>query len=246
MLNFEDFKESFGEWAELFKPFIEGEEMFKIYQKLKEDGKKEIITPSSSDTFKSFKTSIPKEVKVIIFTGEPYSKRYKNKELQATGIGLDCSTSPDQEILDPLLNFYKGIESSLKIKIKKNKSLDHLQDQGIMLINSDLTCKLNKPGSHSGLWEPFQRFFLEEIMFNNFTNIVYVLMGKESEKLEKYINPLGNYIFKCELPIMETLKHRNWEHKDIFKKINHIFENNSNYPIEWDRELYYKYVKPPF
>ena len=31
-LNYEEFCVLFGEWAERFKPFIEGKEMFDIYQ----------------------------------------------------------------------------------------------------------------------------------------------------------------------------------------------------------------------
>ena len=55
--------------------------------------------------------------------------------------------------------FYKGIENDLDMKVDKSPSLLYLQDQGVMMLNTDLTCKLNKTASHKKLWEPFQKFF---------------------------------------------------------------------------------------
>lgn len=85
-LNYEEFCGLFGEWAERFKPFIEGKEMFDIYQKLKSDSQKERIVPNSNNTFRAFSTCSPNNLKVIFYMMDPYAKRYKNKAYQATGL----------------------------------------------------------------------------------------------------------------------------------------------------------------
>lgn len=245
MMDFNEFAPLFGSWADRFKPFIESQEMFNIYQRLKADSQKEKVVPSSENVFRAFQTSSPNNLRVIIYAMDPYAKRYKNKAYQATGIALDNSNSPDGELQPSLELFYKGIENDLDIKVDRSISLQYLQDQGVMFLNTDLTCKLNKTGSHKKLWEPFQKFFLEEIMFG-ITGIIYILAGDESKRMERYINPLGNYIFKVEHPVAASYSNREWNHQNIFKKINKILKENNNFSIEWDNKKYQELLKPPF
>jgi len=131
------------------------------------------------------------------------------------------------------------------MKVDKSPSLLYLQDQGVMMLNTDLTCKLNKTASHKKLWEPFQKFFLEEIMFG-YTGIIYILSGDESKRMKRYINPLGNYIFEIEHPVAASYAHRDWNHQNIFRKINRILKENNNFSIEWDNKKYQELSKPPF
>ena len=66
-LDYESFKDKMGAWALKFKPFIEGKEMWDIYQKLKADAATGTIVPKSSDTFRAFKLTDPRNVKVIFY-----------------------------------------------------------------------------------------------------------------------------------------------------------------------------------
>lgn len=250
-LVFEEFASCFGPWADRFRPFIESKEMYDIYEKLKSDARypdgrqKEIIVPSSDNTFRSFSTCNPGNLKTIWYMMDPYAKRYKNKALQATGIAMDCSNSPDGKLQPSLEKFYEGIEDDLGIKVEYSPSLEYLQNQGVMLTNTDLTCKLNKTGSHSGLWEPFNKFFLEEVMYG-FTGIIYVLAGKESHRMEKHINPLGNYIIKLEHPVSASYKNSKWNHNKVFSTINRIIKENNNETIYWNKKDWINNNQPPF
>lgn len=240
-MEYEDFKNAFGDWNEQFKPFIESEEFFNIYQKLK--GEKEVITPSSDNTFRALKMTPIKEIKSIWYLMDPYSKRYKDGTNQATGIAMDCSNTIDGKLQPSLELFYDGITNDLsKKKIERNPSLEYLCKQGVMMFNTELTCKLNKTGSHARLWEPFQKFFLEEIMAKK-TGIIYVLAGKESLRMEKYIQPLGNYIFKIEHPVAASYMNREWNHNNIFQKSNKILRENKGEWIFWDK---FEYETLPF
>lgn len=241
-MNYEDFKEDFGEWAPDFKPFIESEEFFKIYTKLKQDATKEVIVPDSDNTFRAFRSTPRSSVKVIWYLMDPYPKRYKDKTFQATGIAMDCSNSPDGKMQPSLDLFYGGIDDDLKKSVERSLSLEYLCQQGVMMLNTDLTCKLNKTSSHERLWDPFQKYFLEEIMGKQ-TGIIYVLAGKASERMEKYIQPLGNYIFKVEHPVAASYKGTSWNHQGIFRKINNILHQNTGSVVFWDR---YEYENVPF
>lgn len=250
-LNYEEFAGKFGAWADRFKPFIESKEMYDIFQKLKEDAwtpegkRKELICPDSSNTFRAFATTVPDNIRTIWYLMDPYPRRYKGGIMQATGIAMDCSNSPDGKIQPSLEKFYASMGKDIGKKVLESNDLTYLHDQGVMLLNTDLTCKLNKTGSHEKLWEPFQKFFLEEIM-GCFTGIVYVLAGKASHRMEKFINPLGNYIFKIEHPAAASHGDRDWDCQKIFTKTNKIIEQNigKEFTIKWDKKDWDE--EPPF
>ncbi len=235
-MKYEEFFELFGSyWAPLFKPFIESREFYNIYQRLKADSKKDKIFPASENTFRAFKTSFPQSVKVVFYLMDPYPRAYKNGQPQATGIAMDCSNSPDGTLQPSLVKFYEAMERELGITVTKTGDLRYLQEQGIMFLNTDLTCKKDKTGSHSGLWEPFQKFFLEEIMGSK--KILYVLCGKESEKMEKFISPFGNNIIKLEHPAYAERQKTDWNSKGVFKTIDEWYKDSEqgHKKVFWDK-----------
>lgn len=235
-LNYEEFAPLLGKWAPKFKKFIEGKEMFDIYQKIKEDAKKETIVPISDNVFSVFRDSDPNNIKSIWFLMDPYPRRYKGTKIpQATGTAMDCSNSPDGKLQPSLEKFYEGMKKCLDKRVEWTPSLKYLTEQGVLLLNTDLTVKLNKTGSHEGLWSPFHKFFLEEVM-RSYTGIIYVLSGNVSHKMEKYINPLGNYIFKIEHPAAASHKGTEWDCKNIFKITNKLLHDMNGSEVFWSKE----------
>lgn len=176
---------------------------------------------------------------------DPYAKRYRNRENQAVGIAMSCDNSPDGKLQPSLEKFYEGMEADLKTTVEYNKSLEYLCNQGVMMTNTDLTCKLNKTGSHERLWEPFQKFFLQEIM-GHYTGIVYVLSGKASHRMERYITPVGNYILKIEHPVAASYKNTLWDCQKVFTKTNRILQENKGEKILWNRKDWEAENQPPF
>jgi uracil DNA glycosylase len=258
-LDYETFKSKLGDWGPHFKPFIEGKEMWEIYQSLKEDAKKEVIVPDSKDTFRAFSTTRKGDIKVVFYLMDPYPRKYKNGAFQATGIAMDCTNSPDGKIQPSLEKWYDAIDDSFEKDDRKDlisppphkcvrtPNLEYLHEQGVMLLNTDLTCKLNKTKSHERLWEPFQKYFLEEVMRDK-TGVIYVLCGDTSKRMEKYIYPVSNYIYKIEHPAAAAHKERDWDYEGIFKTINKIlFANHGpSGPIYWNKDDWDFYKDPPF
>lgn len=257
-LDFESFKPKLGAWADKFKPFIESKEMWDIMQRIKADAfeekivdgkvvvyRKTEIVPKSSDTFRAFATTRPEDIKVIFILMDPYPRKYKDGSLQATGVAMDCSNSPDGKLQPSLEFFYDAIDNEYGKKVTRSKSLLYLHEQGVMMYNSDLTCKVNKTESHAGYWDKFQKYFLQEVMHGT-TGIIYVLCGKSSQRLERYINPLGNYIFKLTHPSSAQYGAGVWDSKGIFKTINRILKENNDFEILWDKKEWDEYSTPPF
>lgn len=242
-LDFNTFKDKLGLWADSFKPFIESKEMYDIMNKVREDAAFERIVPESKNTFRAFLTTDPKNVKVIFYLMDPYPKRYRAGLYQATGIAMDCSNAPNGKLQPSLEIFYDGIDRELGTKVERSASLEYLHEQGCMMLNTDLTCKLNKTASHAKLWEPFQKFFLEEVMGSR-NEVIYVLCGVSSKRMERYINPFCN-IFKIEHPVAAGRMGVDWETKGVFKTINKILKDNNNWQILWDKKEW-EDSKPPF
>jgi len=242
-LEYNEFEPLFGKWAPLFRNFIEGEEMFDIYQTLKNS--KETIVPKSDDTFNAFKKSKPEDIKVIWYLQDPYPRAYKNGVFQATGIAMDCSNSPDGRLQPSLEKFYETAERETEMPVQRSTSLEYLLEQGVLLLNTGLTCKLLKSGSHTNLWLPFHKYFLETVMRSN-TGMVYVLSGDESQKVLPYINPLGNFILKTSHPANAAHNKIDWDSGNIFNKINNYLRGNKKEPVYWDRDLWEKIKDLPF
>jgi uracil DNA glycosylase len=226
MLEFESFAPLFGTWAESFRPFILSQDMYDIYQKLKSE--KEKIVPYSDNVFEVFKKTYFDNIKVVWYLQDPYPRMYKGRIPQATGVALDCSNSPDDKLQPSLDVFYDSIQKTTG-SVTRIKSLDYLLSQGVMLINTDLTCKLNKTSSHLKLWEPFQKYFLTEIMSKK-SGIIYVLSGETSHSMSKYIFPINNYVIKTEHPAAAARRKLEWNCSNVFNKINQYLPS----PIIWD------------
>jgi len=237
-MDYEDFAGDFGMWAEKFKPFITGPQMFNIYQKLKQDAKTHTIFPKSDATFRSFGLTVPHNIRVVWYLMDPYPGVYfKTKLPQATGIPMDCSNSEDGKLQPSLIKFYQGMEEDLGYTVEKSKDLSYLLHQGVLLLNAELTVLKGVTGSHAGLWEPFQKFFLEEIMRGT-TGISYVFSGENCKSLIKYVNEDANYIFETEHPVAASYGQRKWNHDNIFSSINKICLGNMGRPYEimWDKK----------
>ncbi len=244
MLNYEEFAGMFGMWADIFKPFIESKEMFEIYQRLKEDAQKDVIVPSSDVTFRSFAVSNPDQIKVVWYLMDPYPRRYRNRANQATGIPMDCSNTPDGKLQPSLEIFYNAIDKSLGMEVDRSPDISYLLKQGVLLLNTDLTCKLNKTSSHERLWEPFQKFLLEYLYSR--PNMIYILSGKTSERMEKFINPLGNHIIKTEHPAAASHKNSDWNHRGVFSSVDRILKQTNNGKIYWNKRDWDKQNEAPF
>ena len=111
------------------------------------------ICPDYKNIFKAFNKCPYKELKLIILGQDPYPQKGI-----ATGLAFANFNSTSKEQLSPSLQVIK--ESIINYEIPHNlitfaPELEEWAEQGVLLLNTALTCEVNKPGSHSLLWRPF-------------------------------------------------------------------------------------------
>lgn len=246
-LEFEKFESILGEWSNYLKPLFEGEEMYNLYQEFKQC--KEHITPKSSNLYKFLEYCPKDNLKLIIIGQDPYpSKYYKSKEFQATGISFDNSNSPDEKLQPSLEAFWNGLSHEFDRELPKEKDLRFLCEQGVLLGNRALNCKLNKTGSFMGKWDFFWEFFLQEIVFNFYKGVPIILLGKDTAKLKKYVFEMVNPLFILENPSFAARNQTLWETNNVFTKANKLIveQFGQDSDIIWDKKIYEEIKDLPF
>ena len=246
-LEFEKFESLLMDWSNYLKPLFESEEMYNLYQEFKQC--KEHITPKSSNLYKFLEYCPKDNLKLIVIGQDPYpSKYYKSKEFQATGISFDNSNSPDGKLQPSLEAFWNGLSHEFGRELPKEKDLRFLCEQGVLLGNRALNCKLNKTGSFMGKWDFFWEFFLQEIVFNFYKGVPIILLGKDSAKLKKYVFEMVNPVFILDHPSHAARLQECWITNGTFTKCNRLIEDQfgQGSDIIWDKKIYEEIKNLPF
>lgn len=200
-MKIENFRKYFGEWFELFKPFLESEEFENIINELRSrTNRGKIIFPYSSTLqakcinwknpqnciFKCFELTPPDKLKVILLGLSPY---YTVKNGKPIADGLAFSTQ-DKDLPPSLNVLYKAIEDDLypsNSNIIKTPNLSYLAEQGVLLLNIALTCEPQMATIHVDIWKPFIMYFIK-LLNEQFSDIHIVMFGEEAQFYKKYIN----------------------------------------------------------
>jgi len=235
-LDWETFKDLFHpSWHPKMQEIIESPEMWNTFQFIKNESRRGVkLTPLSKDLFRSFQVDLS-QLKLVLMLMDVYPQFKFNKPV-ANGIAMDCeyygSISPSLE------KFYDAVEDDCYKKgtmseAKKNKRLQYLVDQGVMLTNVSLLTEKDKSGKHIELFKPFWSQIFDKI-FAPMDGLIFIAMGKEAQKmLNQYSIPFNHYVLECEHPVAAARNNRDMEHKNVFSKANKLLEEQGKKKIEF-------------
>lgn len=133
------------------------------------------------DIFKAFTTD-PDTIRVCILGLSPYPN-----QKDATGIAFGVESNRDYNqlpyslkiIIDSIAEEYNDIS------YMPDTSLQSWVDQGVMLLNSALTCTQGNPNIHLDLWRNFTKTVIQVLDENR---VIFYLLGSEAKSYEQYIN----------------------------------------------------------
>lgn len=220
-------EEYFGEWSAI----VDLKEANKILKNLTSSGKS--ICPYPKDIFKAFRLCPLRGLRAIIIGQDPYSDYYHSKP-RATGLAFANTVDTPEEDFSPSLEILKEsiIDFTLPHDVVNfDHSLEKWEEQGVLLLNSALSCLQGKPGSHSLLWRPFIRTLLLNLSKHT-TGIVYVLMGSSAQSFESYIDSRFNHVIKCKHPAYYARTETQMP-SSIWQEINNILIGQNGYGIKW-------------
>ena len=229
-LEWNDFELLIDEsWHRDLKPWIESEECYNIYQKLKALPKGEVI-PKSNLLWKPFLNCKKDNLKVVFMGLSPYHTRNSNKDF-ADGLAFSTMLSKTPPSLELLKN---AMEDDLGYKSQTPNDLTYLAEQGVLLLNAALTTSYQKAGNHLDLWYPFHKYMYENV-YSKHNGLVFIYFGKEAAKLQKLETPFIHYSKIVEHPAFSARQNREFKHENLFSYVNKILESNngSGFKVNW-------------
>lgn len=210
-------EEYFGDWMRV----IDKPEAMKIMGWLKRVNP-DTLCPALPNVFRAFKLCSLKDCRVVMIGMDPYPDKFMGKP-RATGILFGNNKDVPEDKLSPFLQVVK--ESAINFEIPHNiitfdQTLESWAKQGILMINSALTCELNKVGSHVNQWRPFVSKLLKNLSDKE-TGIIYILFGRQAQTLKPYINERYNDIIEIEHPAYFARSNKIMPYS-VFRQMNDI------------------------
>lgn len=222
-------EEYFGDWSKII-------DLNEADRLLKSAVKDSPICPIPKDIFKAFRLCPLKDLRMIICGQDPYPDIYKQKP-RATGLAFANSSDVPQEDFSPSLNIL--MESVIDYTVPHgiinfDPSLEKWERQGVLLLNTALSCRRGEVGSHTLLWRPFMKSLFTSLSSYH-TGIVYVLMGSQAQSLEPYINKRFNHVIRIRHPSWYARTCAKMPH--IWDDVNQILMGLNGTAIEWYEEI---------
>lgn len=220
--------EYFGDWMSV----LDRVETIKIINWLNKVNPNNIC-PTLPNIFRAFKLCSYKDCNIVFIGQDPYPQKGV-----ATGILFGNSKDTKEEDLSPSLKIIKNAAINFEIPhnfINFDQTLESWAKQGILMLNSALTCGVGKPGSHSLKWILFIANLLKNLSLHN-TALVYVLFGKQAQSFRRFINDRSNYILEINHPSYYARTNTSMP-SNIFEEVNKIVYGLYNTKIEWFNEI---------
>ena len=217
--------ECFNDWLKVIDINKLNEALYKIHKLSKTQN----ITPNSDKVFKCFQQTSLRNTKIIMLGMDPYPQ-----EGLATGLAFGVEGNkipPSLRVLEEACINYEMPHGTIEF----DYTLKSWANQGILLLNSALTCEVGKPGSHASIWRPFISDFLIKLS-NNHTGCLYVLMGQNAQSFEPYINVNFNNVIKTKHPAYYARIGKRMPY-ETFTYINKFSCGNYGETINWYKEI---------
>lgn len=216
----------FGNWLRVF----DKAETLKIMNWLKTVNPS-TLCPALSDVFKAFNLCTYSNCTVVFLGQDPYPQKGI-----ATGILFGNNKGTPNSELSPSLQIIKDAAIDLEVPhnfINFDVSLESWAKQGVLMLNSALTCEVNKVGSHTMIWRPFISKFIRNFSSKT-TGIIYVLFGRQAQTFKPYISK-GNEIIEIEHPAYFARMNQSMP-SELFTDINKLLKDKYGITIEWYQE----------
>ena len=174
---------------------VTAEHLIPIFSTLQNKARNTIICPRRQLIFRAFEVCPYDNLKVVMLGQDPYPQ----KDI-STGIAFGNKDTTSDDELSPSLQVLK--EACINYEVPHNpyvfdNTLEYWGNQGVLLLNSALTCELGKPNSHLLLWRPFISQVLNRLSVYN-PGLIYVLFGSTAKTFKPYIH--NGYIIEIEHP----------------------------------------------
>ena len=177
-------------WKKVLKSEFEKEYFQELAVFIKSEYENEQIFPPGSLIFNAFNLTPFDEVKVVMLGQDPY---------HGLGQAHGLAFSVRDEVQKPpsLQNIFKELKNDLDVEIADSGDLSKWATQGVFLLNSVLTVRQSRPGSHAKKgWEVFTDNVIK-ILSEQKENLVFLLWGNYARAKKEMIDSTKHLILEA-------------------------------------------------
>ena len=213
-----------------WKRLLHGEFEKPYMQKLKkflvsEIQKKQVLFPKADEYFAAMNLVPFEKVKVVILGQDPYHGR-------GQAHGLCFSVRPGVPLPPSLKNIFKELKKDLGIDYPDHGCLEHWARQGVLLLNSTLTVREGRAGSHQNQgWEAFTDQALS-LLSEKREGLVYLLWGSYAAMKGQFLDAKNNLVLKAPHPSPFSAE-RGFFGCRHFSKANQYLCEKGQIEIDW-------------
>lgn len=221
-------EEYFGRWMRV----LDMNEMAKVLNALRKVNPDKLC-PEYSNIFRAFELCKYDDCRVVFLGQDPYPQKGV-----ATGILFGNRKETPDDKLSPSLEVIKECAIDYTVPhapIDFDITLEAWAKQGILMINSALTCKMNEVGSHVNMWRPFVSKLLKNLSEKE-SGIIYVLFGRRAQTFKPYIRKDYNFVIEIEHPAYFARTQTLMPHR-VFTDIDKILKDYYDTKIVWYNEF---------
>lgn len=192
-----------------------------------EEYKNHICFPPKELIFAAFNHCSFEDLKVVIIGQDPYHGINEAN-------GLCFSVNDGVKIPPSLRNIFRELDDDLgTIFYPTSGNLERWAKQGVLLLNSSLSVRMDNPNSHKHLkWNLFTDAVIQKISDKK-ENVVFLLWGNFAHKKGSKIDQTKHLILESGHPSPLSANQGKWFGNKHFSQSNYYLKSNKKTEINW-------------
>ena len=216
-------------WREKLKDELDKPYYRELMEKVQEEYKNETCYPPEDKIFNALNLCPFDKVKVVIMGQDPYFH-------SGQAMGLSFSVPEGIHLPPSLQTLYRALGISLDASDKPLGDLTRWVEQGVLLLNTTLTVRKDKPNSHRKYkWWRFTDAVIRALDAER-EHIVFILWGRIAQRKERlvHVDNDRHMVLKAIHPSPLAVHRKGeWDGKEHFTCCNKYLNEHGIAPIDW-------------
>jgi uracil-DNA glycosylase len=213
-----------ADWNDILEKEFSKKYFKNLISFIKKEEEKHTVYPSRNKRFEALNLTSFNNLKIVIIGQDPYHG--KN---QANGIAFSVNNNIENP--PSLKNIIKELSNDLSISVEKI-DLKKWAKQGVLLLNTILSVRENKPASHAKQgWEEFTDKIIEKIVLQK-EAVIFIAWGNKAIKKLEPFNLSNHYLLTAPHP-SPLSSYRGFFGCRHFSKTNKILKQINQKTIQW-------------